>query len=84
MSQRRNLKRSLRKREGRCIGGRGCGKSFTAAVFCFLQCVFEPNTKILIAGPTFRTARFIFNNLEKIVQSPGAELLAQCFGMSCS
>jgi hypothetical protein len=63
-----------------CVFGRGCGKSFTAAVFCFLQCVFEPNTKILIAGPTFRTARFIFNNLEKIVNSPGAELLAQCFG----
>jgi len=62
------------------VFGRGCGKSFMAAVFCFLQCVFEPNTKILIAGPTFRTARFIFNNLEKIVNSPGAELLAQCFG----
>jgi hypothetical protein len=63
-----------------CVFGRGCGKSFMAAVFCFLQCVFEPNTKILIAGPTFRTARFIFSNLEKIVDSPGAELLAQCFG----
>jgi hypothetical protein len=63
------------------VFGRGCGKSFMAAVFCFLQCVFEPNTKILIAGPTFRTARFIFNNLEKIVNSPGAELLAQCFGV---
>jgi len=62
------------------VFGRGCGKSFMAAVFCFLQCVFEPNTKILIAGPTFRTARFIFNNLEKIVNSPGAELLEQCFG----
>ena len=63
-----------------CVFGRGCGKSFMAAVYCFLQCIFEPNTKILIAGPTFRTARFIFNNLEKIVQSPGAELLSQCFG----
>lgn len=63
-----------------CVFGRGCGKSFMAAVYCFLQCVFEPNTKILIAGPTFRTARFIFNNLEKIVNSPGAELLSQCFG----
>ena len=48
--------------------------------FIFLQCVFEPNTKILIAGPTFRTARFIFNNLEKIVNSKGAELLQQAFG----
>ena len=38
-----------------CIWGRGCGKSFIAAVYCFLQCVFVPNTKILIAGPTCTT-----------------------------
>ena len=55
-----------------CVWGRGCGKSFIAAVYCFLQCIFEPNTKILIAGPTFRTARFIFENLEKFVDSKGA------------
>ena len=61
--------------------GRGCGKSFLGSVFCFLQCVFEPNTKILIAGPTFRTARFIFNYLEKIVDSKGGELLQQAFGV---
>ena len=46
----------------------------------FLQCIFNPGTKILIAGPTFRTARFIFNNLEKLVETKGAELLAQAFG----
>ena len=63
-----------------CVWGRGCGKSFIAAVYCFLQCILEPNTKILIAGPTFRTARFIFDNLEKFVDSKGAELLKQCFG----
>jgi len=63
-----------------CIWGRGCGKSFIAAVYCFLQCVFEPRTKILIAGPTFRTARFIFNNLEKIVESKEAQMLAHAFG----
>ena len=63
-----------------CVWGRGCGKSFIAAVYCFLQCVFEPNTKILIAGPTFRTARFIFNNIEKIVETKEAVLLAQAFG----
>ena len=63
-----------------CVWGRGCGKSFIAAVYCFLQCIFEPNTKILIAGPTFRTARFIFENLEKFVDSKGAQLLAQAFG----
>ncbi|NBW17521.1 MAG: hypothetical protein EBR82_57050, partial [Caulobacteraceae bacterium] len=75
-----HLKAMMNRNFNMCVFGRGCGKSFMAAVFCFLQCIFEPNTKILIAGPTFRTARFIFNNLEKIVQSPGAELLSQCFG----
>jgi hypothetical protein len=63
-----------------CVWGRGCGKTFIASVFCFLQCIFNPGTKILVAGPTFRTARFIFNNLEKLVESKGAELLAQAFG----
>lgn len=75
-----HLKALLNRNFSMCVFGRGCGKSFMASVFCFLQCIFEPNTKILIAGPTFRTARFIFNNLEKIVDSPGGELLKQAFG----
>ena len=62
-----------------CVWGRGCGKTFIASVFAFLQCIFYPGTKILIAGPTFRTARFIFNNLEKIVATKGATLLQQAF-----
>ena len=60
--------------------GRGLSKSFSASIFCFLQCIFEPGTKILIAGPTFRTARNIFNNIEKFSEAKGAELLFQCFG----
>ena len=75
-----HLKALLNRNFSMCVFGRGCGKSFMASVFCFLQCIFEPNTKILIAGPTFRTARFIFNNLEKIVDSKGGELLKQAFG----
>ena len=63
-----------------CVWGRGCGKTFIASVYCFLQCVFEPETKILIAGPTFRTARFIFNNIKNIVETKEAKLLAQAFG----
>ena len=74
------LKGMLNKNFSMLVLGRGCGKTFIASVFCFLQCIFEPGTKILIAGPTFRTARFIFNNLEKMVESKGAELLAQAFG----
>tara|TARA_B100000676_G_scaffold249652_1_gene253820 strand:+ start:6703 stop:8529 length:1827 start_codon:yes stop_codon:yes gene_type:complete len=62
-----------------CVWGRGCGKTFIASVFAFLQCIFNPGTKILIAGPTFRTARFIFQNIEKIVNTKGAELLQQAF-----
>lgn len=63
-----------------CVWGRGCAKSFIASVYCVLQCIFEPNTKILIAGPTFRTARAIFNNIEKMTESKGADLLMQAFG----
>jgi hypothetical protein len=62
------------------VWGRGASKSFSAAVFCFLQCIFEPKSKILIAGPTFRTARSIFNSIEKITESKGADLLMQAFG----
>jgi hypothetical protein len=60
-----------------CVWGRGCAKSFIAAVFSFLVCLFEPGTKVIIAGPTFRTARFIFNELEKICKGKGGNLLAQ-------
>ena len=74
------LKGLFNKNFSMCVWGRGCGKTFIAAVYCFLQCIFVPETKILIAGPTFRTARFIFNNIEKFVESKGAELLAQAFG----
>jgi hypothetical protein len=77
--QEATLKGLMNRNFSMCVWGRGCGKTFIASVFCFLQCIFEPGTKILIAGPTFRTARFIFNNLEKLVDSKGAELLSQCF-----
>jgi hypothetical protein len=63
-----------------CVWGRGCGKTFIASIFAFLYCIFNPGSKILIAGPTFRTARFIFNNIEKMVDTKGAELLMQAFG----
>lgn len=75
------LKAMLDRNRTMCVFGRGCGKSFLGAIFSFLQCIFEPNSKVLIAGPTFRTARIIFEQyLEKIVKSPGAELLMQAFG----
>lgn len=63
-----------------CVWGRGVSKTWTAAVYCILQSIFSPNTTILVAGPTFRTARFIFNHIEKIADSSEAQLLAQAMG----
>ena len=74
------LRAMLNRNFNMCVWGRGCGKTFIASVFCILQTIFEPGTKILVAGPTFRTARFIFNNIEKIYGGKGAELLQLVFG----
>ena len=62
------------------VWGRGCAKSFCAAVYCVLKCMFEPGTKILIASINFRTSRRLFNEIEKFLASPAAALAKQCFG----
>ena len=66
------LRAMLNRNFNMCVWGRGCGKTFIASIFCVLQTIFEPGTKILVAGPTFRTARFIFNNIEKIHDGKGS------------
>jgi hypothetical protein len=63
------------------IWGRGCAKSFCAAIYCILKCIFEPGTKILIASINFRTSRRVFNEIERFLSSPGAALAKQCFGL---
>jgi hypothetical protein len=75
-----HLKAFLNRNFNMCVWGRGCGKSFVAALFCFLYSIFEYKKKILIASANFRTARRIFENLERIVDSKGGALLAQCMG----
>lgn len=62
------------------VWGRGVGKTFIGALYCVLQTLFEPNTNILIAGPTFRTSRFIFNHIEKIASSKGGRMLFDAIG----
>lgn len=62
------------------VMGRGCGKSFIGGTLSWMIPLFEPNTNILIAGPTFRTARNIFNYLEKTICTKNATLLNQIFG----
>lgn len=80
------LKGWLNRNFNLCVWGRGCAKTTLAAIYCYLQCIFEPNTKILIAGPTFRTSRFIFEHIENFVKSPEATLLHEIFGVdkACS
>lgn len=63
------------------VWGRGGAKSFCAAIYCILKCIFEPGTKILIASINFRTSRRVFNEIEKFLSSPEAELARQCFGL---
>lgn len=53
--------------------------TFLASIFCILQSIFEPNSKIMIAGPTFRTARGIFNEIERFSKLKNAKLLRDCF-----
>jgi hypothetical protein len=74
------IKAMLNRNYGLCVFGRGCGKTFCAAMYCILQTIFEPNTNILLAGPTFRTSRFIFNHLETIFERPEARYFADCMG----
>lgn len=63
-----------------CVWGRGVSKTWTAAVYCILQCLLNPGTNILVAGPTFRTARFIFNHIKDIAEKKEASLLAASMG----
>ena len=45
---------------------RGASKSFTLAVYCLLRAIFQPGSKIVISGSSFRQAKIIFNYIENI------------------
>ena len=36
------LKGMMNRNFSMCVRGPGCGKTFIASVFCFLQCIFNP------------------------------------------
>lgn len=78
------LKGLLNSNYSLCVWGRGCGKTHIASVFTIVQTIFEPNSKVIIAGPTFRTARAIFSEIEKMVRGPKSKLLRDCFEMEPS
>lgn len=74
------LKGLLNRNFNLCVFSRGIGKTYLAGVFCYLYCIFNPNSKILIAGPTFRTSRFILSAIRDLVERKEAQLLAQAMG----
>jgi hypothetical protein len=47
------------------VWGRGCGKSFLAAVYGLLRCLLYPSEKIVIVGPSFRQSILVFAEAEK-------------------
>jgi hypothetical protein len=61
------------------VWSRGASKTWLTAAYCILKCIFEPQSKILLASSTFRTSRRIFNEIEKILNNPSAILARQCF-----
>lgn len=63
------------------VWSRGASKSFVAAIYAILKCIFEPGTKILIASINFRTSRRVFNEIERFLSSQNAALARQCFGL---
>lgn len=61
------------------VWARAGSKSWLTAVYCILKCIFEPDSKILIASSTFRTSRRVFNYIEALLSDKKAQLAAQCF-----
>lgn len=73
-----NLKALLMRNYSMLVWGRGAAKSTIAAIFCILECIFNPNTNIIVTAPTFRTARQIFDSIEKFAENKQNAILRQC------
>jgi hypothetical protein len=76
-----NLKGMLNSNYSLCVMSRGLGKTYLAAIFCILQCIFYPESKIVIAGPGFRTSRFIFDKIQEMANKNEAVMLYQALGI---
>jgi hypothetical protein len=60
------------------VWSRGMSKSFTTAVFAYLDAIFHQGVEIGILSKSFRQAKMIFKKIEDIAAKPEAEYLAQC------
>jgi len=60
------------------IWSRGMSKTFSAAIFAFLDAIMNQGVEIGILSKSFRQAKMIFRKIEDIVAKPEAAFLAQC------
>lgn len=60
------------------IWSRGMSKTFSAAIFAFLDAIMHQGVEIGILSKSFRQAKMIFRKIEDIVAKPEAAFLAQC------
>ena len=60
------------------IWARGMSKSFSTAIFAFVDAILNQGVEIGILSKSFRQAKMIFRKIEDIAAKPEAAFLAQC------
>lgn len=60
------------------IWSRGMSKSFSTAIYAYLDAMFNQGIQIGILAATFRQSKMIFEKIEDIAKKPEAALLSQC------
>ena len=60
------------------VWSRGMSKSFTTAIYAYLDALLNQGVEIGILSKSFRQAKMIFKKIEDIASKPGATYLAQC------
>lgn len=60
------------------IWSRGMSKSFSTAIYAYLDAIFNQGIQIGILAATFRQSKMIFEKIEDIAKKPEAAFLSQC------
>lgn len=72
------IRMMVKKDSSMFVWGRGVSKTFITALFICFYCVFNPDTRIVIAASNFRQTKEIYKYIEKIKDSKNGILLNQC------
>tara|TARA_R110001599_G_scaffold129199_3_gene303436 strand:- start:7043 stop:8914 length:1872 start_codon:yes stop_codon:yes gene_type:complete len=60
------------------VWSRGMSKSFTTAIYAYLEAIMNQGVEIGILSKSFRQAKMIFKKIEDIASKPEAMYLSQC------